>query len=318
MWRCVVKLLDEKLENAVAIKNILFATDFSKMSEAAFPYVTVLSLRYGSTVHLAHILPDANLLAPSPVDPVLFGAIYEQAHSGAQEKIQRLSDRLHGFPHETHIRHGKISEALSEIIREQAIDLLVVGTHGRTGLGKLIMGSVAEEIFRLASCPVLTVGPRVAGIEQLIPVRHDYAPVPAQIKFHRILYATDFKPEYANTCLYATSLACEFQAEMALLHVIEDYGDRLLERPGPIDSALMQLEQLIPDNVGLRHRPDCIAEFGVPAEVILRIAEEYAADLIVLGARPGVGYISAATHFGGSTVHKVVVGADCPVLTVRN
>ena len=55
-------------------------------------------------------------------------------------------------------------------------------------------------------------------------------------------YATDFKPEYANTCLYATSLACEFQAEMALLHVIEDYGDRLLERPGPIDSALMQLE----------------------------------------------------------------------------
>jgi nucleotide-binding universal stress UspA family protein len=313
-----VNLLEEKLEIVVAIKNILFATDFSEISEAALPYVTALSLRYGSTVHVAHVLPEATFVRPSPVDPVLFGSIYEQAHSGAQEKIQRLSDRLRGFPHKTHIRHGKVSDVLSGIIREQAIDLLVVGTHGRTGLGKLIMGSAAEEIFRLAPCPVLTVGPRVAGLEQVMEARRHHDLPPVQVKFRRILYATDFQPESAKTVSYATSLAREFDARLTLLHVIEDYGDRLHQRPGPIDSALRKLEELVPDDAGLRYRPEVVAEFGVPAELILQTAAEYDADLIVLGVRSAAGHLGAATHLGGSTAHKVVASANSPVLTVRS
>jgi nucleotide-binding universal stress UspA family protein len=312
-----VNLLEEKLETVVAIQNILFATDFSEVSEAALPYVTALSLRYGSTVHLAHVLPEVTFVRPSPVDPALFGSIYEQAHSGAQERIQRLADRLKGFPHETYIRHGRVSDVLSEIIREQEIDLLVLGTHGRTGLGKLVMGSVAEEIFRQAACPVLTVGPRVAGVETVMEARHYRDLPPVQIKFRRILYATDFQPESAKAVSHATSLAREFQAQMTLLHVIEDYGDHLHERPGPIDTALRKLEELIPDEAGLRYRPEFIAQFGVPAELILQTAAEYDADLIVLGVRSAAGHIGAATHFGGSTAHKVVVGANCPVLTVR-
>ena len=77
-----MNLLEEKLESVVAIKNILFATDFSEVSEAALPYVTALSLRYGSTVHVAHVVPEATFVRPSPIDPALFGSIYEQAHSG--------------------------------------------------------------------------------------------------------------------------------------------------------------------------------------------------------------------------------------------
>jgi nucleotide-binding universal stress UspA family protein len=313
-----VNLLEEKLESVVAIKNILFATDFSEVSEAALPYVTALSLRYGSTVHVAHVLPEATFVRPSPVDPALFGSIYEEAHSGAQEKIQRLSGRLRGFPHETYIRHGRVSDVLSEIIREQEIDLLVVGTHGRTGLGRLVMGSVAEEIFRQASCPVLTVGPRVVGVERVVEARHDHDVPPLQVKFRRILYATDFQPEPAKTVSYATSLAREFQARLTLLHVIEDYGDHLHERPGPIDTALRKRAELEPDDAGLRYRPEFVAEFGVPAELILRTATENDADLIVLGVRSATGHIGATTHLGGSTAHKVVVGANCPVLTVRS
>lgn len=312
-----MNLLEEKLETVVAIKNILFATDFSEVSEAALPYVTALSLRYGSTVHVAHVLPEATFVRPSPVDPALFGSIYEEAHSGAQEKIQRLSGRLRGFPHETYIRHGKVSDVLTEIIREQEIDLLVVGTHGRTGLGKLVMGSVAEEIFRQAPCPVLTVGPRVASVEQVVEARHDRDVRPVQIKFRRILFATDFQPESAKNVSYATSLAREFHAQLTLLHVIEDYGNHLHERPGPIDTALRKLEELVPEDAGLLYRPECLAEFGVPAELILQTAAEYDADLIVMGVRSAASHIGAATHLSGSSAHKVVVGANCPVLTVR-
>jgi nucleotide-binding universal stress UspA family protein len=312
-----VNLLEEKLETAVAIKNILFATDFSEVSEAALPYVKALSLRYGSTVHVAHVLPEATFMRPSPIDPALFGSIYEQAHSDVQEKIQSLSDRLRGFPHQTYIRHGKVCEVLSEIIRNQEIDLLVVGTHGRTGLGKLVMGSVAEEIFRQSACPVLTIGPRVASTEEVQEGRHDHARPPAQIKFRQILYATDFKPESAETVSYAVSLAREFQARLTVLHVIEDYGDHLHERPGPIDTALRKLEELVPAKANLRYQPEFLAEFGVPAELILHTASESDADLIVLGVQSVAGHIGAATHLGGSTAHKVVVGANCPVLTVR-
>jgi nucleotide-binding universal stress UspA family protein len=312
-----VNLLEEKLETAVAIKNILFATDFSEVSEAALPYVTALSLRYGSTVHVAHVLPEATFVRPSPVDPVIFGSIYDQAHSGAQEKIQRLSDRLRGFPHQAYVRHGKVCDALAEIIREQEIDLLVVGTHGRTGLGKLVMGSVAEEIFRQAVCPVLTVGPRVTSTQRVSEARRDHEFSPVQIKFRQIFCATDFKPNSVETVSYAVSLAREFQARLTLLHVIEDYGDRLHEHPGPIDIALRNMEELLSGDTGLRYPPELLAEFGTPAALILQTASERDSDLIVLGVQSAAGHIGAATHLGGSTAHRVVVGADCPVLTVR-
>jgi nucleotide-binding universal stress UspA family protein len=152
-----VKLLEEQINTAISLKNILFATDFSDVSEAALPYVTAMSLRYGGTVHVAHVLPEINFVRPSPIDPVSIGSIYEDAHSGAQEQMQQLSLTIKGFPHRTYVRRGKVSEVLSEIIREQEIDLLVVGTHGGTGVGKLLLGSVAEEIFRQATCPVFTV-----------------------------------------------------------------------------------------------------------------------------------------------------------------
>jgi nucleotide-binding universal stress UspA family protein len=312
-----VNIIEEQVGAAIGLKNILFATDFSGVSEAALPYVTALSLRYGSTVHVAHVLPEVTFLRPGAPDPAVMGSIYEDAHSNAQEKIQRLSDRLRGYSHKTYIRHGNVSEKVAELVGELEIDLLVLGTHGRTGLGKLVMGSVAEEIFRLAGCPVLSVGPRVPAAAQVLEARHDRALPPPRIKFHRILYATDLKPDAAHGSLYAASLAREFQAGLTLLNVIEDYGDHLEEHPGPIDVALRKLEELMANEESLRYHPEFVAEYGVPAEVILQTAAEQEADLIVLGVRPATGHLGAVTHLISSTAYKVVVGANCPVLTVR-
>jgi nucleotide-binding universal stress UspA family protein len=311
-----VNLLEEKLGNAVAIKNILFATDFSDVSEAALPYVTALSLRYGSNVHVMHAVPETTLVALGTPDPAVMGAIYEGVHSAAQEKIQRLSLRLRGYPHQTYVRHGKVSEAVADLVRGQNIDLMILGTHGRTGLGRLVMGSVAEEIFRTSPCPVLTVGPRVSSAG-VLHARHDHDLPPIQVRCRRVLYATDLKPDAAHVCSYAVSLAQGFRAHLALLHVIEDYGDHLYERPGPIEETLSKLQELVVREEDLLYRPEFVAEYGIPAEVILRTAAENDTDLIVLGARPATGNLTAATHLGASTVHKVVVGANCPVLTVR-
>src|SRR5262244_3733429 len=96
-WRRAVKLLDEKLNTAVSLKNILFATDFSEASEAALPFVEAMSLRYGGTIHVAHVLPEVSLMRPSAIDPVTIGSIYENAHSDTQEKMQQLSLCLESF-----------------------------------------------------------------------------------------------------------------------------------------------------------------------------------------------------------------------------
>src|SRR5215475_5891318 len=101
------------------------------------------------------------------------------------------------------------------------------------------------------------------------------------------------------------------------MHVIEDYGDHLHERPGPIDTALRELETLVPNRDTLRYPPEFVAEYGSAPDRILETAAESGADLIVLGVRPAIGYMGALTHFGGSTAYRVVVGAGCPVLTVR-
>jgi nucleotide-binding universal stress UspA family protein len=310
-----MRLLEERINTAISLKNILFATDFSDVSEGALPYAAAMSLRYGGIVHVAHVLPETTLVRPSPIDPVTIGSIYEDAHSGAQEKMQQLSLKIKGFPHHTYIRHGKVSQVLSEIISEHQIDLLVAGTHGRTGVGKLLLGSVAEEIFRQASCPVLTVGPRVPKLSRSLVRRHDAVVAPAKLEFRHILYATDFTPHSLAGASYAFSLAGEFRTRLTLLHVIETYGERLYDRPGPIDAALRKLEDLIPEEEDLRWAPEPIVEFGSPADRILQKAAERDADLIVLGVRSD--HIDASTHLPWATAHKVVARANCPVLTVR-
>lgn len=310
--------LAERYETEVALKNLLFATDFSAVSDAALSYVMALSLHYGSKVHIVHALPDALLLRPEAPDPAVMGSIYEGVHSPAQEKIQQLAKRLQGCPNQTYVRHGNVSNVVAEMIREHEINLLVLGTHGRTGLGRLVMGSVAEELFRRVTCPVLTVGPRVPVTAKVLESRHDHHMPPPQIKFREILYATDFKEDSATNAAYAVSLAREFQSRLTLLHVFEQFGEDLHEHPGPIDVALRTLEQLVPDREGLRYEPEFMAKYGPPAEVILQTAGEYEADLIILGVRPAINRTGPSTHFGTSVAHKVVVGANCPVLTVRN
>ncbi len=307
----------ERPLTAVAVKNVLFATDFSEASEAALPYAAAFSAHFGSQLHLTHVLPDVKLLRPGAPDPAVFGPIYEDAHSNAQDKMKRLSRRVKDLPHHTYLRHGEIPLIVSAMVQELSIDLVIAGTHGRTGLGRLIMGSVAEEILRQAACPVLTVGPNVVGasVRNLGRFERDATPAPAKIR--DVLYATDFRQQSNHAAVLAASLAATFGATLGLLHVVEDYGDHLSEEPGPVEASLKKLRDLLPEGARLDPQPEFLAQFGVPAESILQTAAERESGLIVLGARPANGHLKAATHLGAAVAHRIIVGANCPVLTVR-
>ncbi len=299
----------------LAVKNVLFATDFSPTSEAALPYAVAICRRFGSTLHTVHVLSDASLMVMTGgVDYVSMGTIYEDAQAEAKDRLDRLSERSEGISHRNYVRHGQVWKSLVSIIHENEVDLVVVGTHGRTGLGKLLLGSVAEDILRHSPCPVLTVGPKVSGrakLRDLSSRGRDLAP--PELDLRQILFATNFARNSGLAAQDAAALALEFHARLILMHVIEDYA-RLGSQPGPIEDSRHRLQELIPKNVQLQYNPELMLEFGRAPERILKIACEREADMIILGARtPEIG----TTHLPWSAAHHVIAQAHCPVLTIR-
>ena len=306
----------EQSATALSLKNILFATDFSETSESALPYATAISRHFGSTLHVAHVLSDTGLLLMTGgVDYVSMGTLYEDAITEAKEKLSHMSEGFDAIPYRTYVRHGQVWKNLAEIVSDAGIDMIVLGTHGRTGLGKLLLGSVAEDILRHAPCPVLTVGPKVSGRDRLPRLRGKERDIaPAELELRQIVFATNFAQNSALVAQTAVSLAEEFRARLTLLHVMEDYT-RLGTQPGPIEDAIRRLRDLIPMNAILQYVPETVLEFGNAYDRILKVASDREADLIVVGARAQAEV--GTTHLPWSTTHQVIARAHCPVMTVR-
>ena len=284
----------------ITLKNILFATDFSQAADAAAPIAIQIARRYGAKVYGVHVnrFDDYTAAAPNA-----WAAMAEAAEKETKEDAGRLNEQLQGVEHEVVIGEGNLWEVLSNVIQQKEIELVVVGTRGRTGFGKTLLGSVAEQILRQSPCPVLTVGPHVN------PWSDEY------VKMREIVYATDLATDTPVAAPYAISLAQENQAHLVLLHVIENPkpGD-LVDSPEGVNLKARKLQQLVTEQAGLWCEPTYIVEQGPAAEKILDVAKRRHTDLIVMGARPAKGL---ATHLNIGTVHKVVSQATCPVLTVR-
>ena len=189
---------------AISIKNILFLTDFSEPSEVALPFATSIARGYGARVYALHVFtPDPNVCgAPAKL---AIAAI----ETGEQAAKARIESQLAGLEHETIVDWSiDLWDAVQKTIGEKHIDLIVMGTHGRTGADKFFMGSVAEEIFRRSPVPVLTIGPHVRSS------------VHTGGRFHRVLFPTDFTDASLAAAPYAISLAQENDARLVLLHVM--------------------------------------------------------------------------------------------------
>jgi nucleotide-binding universal stress UspA family protein len=298
----------EKVEcgSQISMKNILFPTDFSGPSEAALPFATSIARGYGAKVFALHVYsPDPDIChAPSKVAIAAIEAEEKRAKD-------RVESQLAGLEHETIVEWNTgLWEAVEKTINANNIDLIVLGTHGRTGADKLLMGSVAEEIFRRSPVPVLTIGPGVR------------TSVHGAGRFHRVLFATDFRDAALAAVPYAVSLSQGNNARLLLLHVMrlpqERYASNQRQLELSVEEANCRLYECVPKDAQLQLRSEVLVEYGEPAERILGVAKKHGCDLIVLGVRDAAGHIGAATHLERATAHKVVAHALCPVLTVRS
>ena len=286
----------------IKLQNLLFATDFSPVAQTALSYALNLAHAYDARVYSVNVLPHMPFVEAAQPDP-------EQIRMSAKQQMTALTalESFQGLKHEELIEPGEVQAVLSKLVRDYHIDLIVIGTGGRHGLGKLLLGSVAEEVFRNAECPVLTVGPHTRPWEPS-PLRH-------------ILFVTDFGPESVHGLPYAVSLAEENRARLTLLHVAPEPGVVLpepepgalpvLDREEIVASTEKHLRDLIPEANQLWHEPEYMVDFGPPAETIVKAAAT--ADMIVLGVkRPGV----LTKHLGAGVAYQVVCEASCPVLSV--
>ncbi len=226
---------------------------------------------------------------------------------------------LAGLQHEFIVRQGyDVWAQLEKVVRQEHVDLVVIGTHGRRGLPKLVLGSVAEQIFRHADCLVLTVGPR----------SFQEAPVEGTRAMRPFLFATDFGGASLHALPYAISYANHFGTKLVLLHVVPEVPvpegfhwstpkDVTRMRENARMASLRRLDELTSRNTELTVKPQFLVEFGPPGERILQVADSLKADAIVMGLHRST-HIATATHLPWATAYEVVCGAGCPVLTVRN
>jgi nucleotide-binding universal stress UspA family protein len=290
-------------QTRISLKNILYATDFSPAAAAALPYVKGLSKQYGATVHAVHV----RLPATYPiVGPEMMPQVIEAAEEQAKFEAQGLHEMLAGIPHDVSVTEGVLWPTITDMVHEKNIDLIVIGTRGRAGIGRALLGSVAEEIFRRAPCPVLTVGPHISKDTD------------RRLEMKEILYATDFSPESLKALPYAVSLAQEHQAQLTILYVIGEQGvGELVHAENYVESTKRRLRQLVPPEANVWCEPNFRVEQGPVAKKILEVATALGVDLIVLGIDGAPGHGTTSIHLFRPTAHYVVTQAECPVLTVR-
>jgi nucleotide-binding universal stress UspA family protein len=296
-------MIATKAPARISVRNILYATDFSPAAEAAAAYAAELARRYGSKIFALHVRP---LQGYGMAPPESWPALREAWELQAKEQAGHLSRLFQSVEHESIVAEGEVWDEISKLIKQDDIDLAVIGTRGREGLGKILLGSIAEGILRRAACPVLTVGPHV----QVDAARA------TQMK--RILFATDFSPASHAAALYAISLAQENQAHLDILHVVENRKTgELVGTQELILGTVDRMRGLLPPEAELWCEPAFVVEAGDPAGLVLQSARERNSDAIVIGVKRVKSELAASDHFPWSVAHKIIAGAACPVLTVR-
>jgi nucleotide-binding universal stress UspA family protein len=286
--------------------------DFSEFSRRALERAAVLARWYEAelvALHAAPLVPFNFPLAPgvsqATLEPFDLETMASELRAFTAE-VAATCPRLQLI-----VRPGAAAPVILDLARGLGADLLVLGTHGRSGLQRLVLGSVAEKVVRQAPCPVLTVPCAVEG--------HPDKPV-----FEHVLCGVDFLETSQRAVEYALSLAEEANGRLTLLHTIEWVPDERhpthatfglnLYRQAVLTEARARLAELVPAEARDWCQVDMRVACGEPSVEILRAAAAERADLVVLGAgHPG----ALDRMLFGSTAPQVLRQAPCPVLTVR-
>jgi nucleotide-binding universal stress UspA family protein len=300
------------------IRRILCPIDFSDHSRRALDHAIAIARWYESTVTVLHVFSSAPVAAfgPGPVvvEPMVLTPV-DRDQLLADTKAFAEAERAPGVRIDAVLREGNAAREIVEQANSMTADLLVIGTHGRSGFERLLLGSIAERVLRTASCPVMTV-----------PIRLPDAVPAGPVLYKRILCPVDFSESSLHALKYAISLAQEADGQIAVLHVLAhefeyttgleyDAGmtlhDFLKEREDALQHRLHELVGSAPEFC----RAEALMTHGKPWREVLRVAAEKQSDLIVMGVQ---GRGAADLLFFGSTTQHVVREALCPVLTLRH
>lgn len=283
----------------LSLKNILLTTDLSKASRAAIPFANALAHHFDSKIYLLHVVPPV-VYPEMPLNNNTEGFYGDhgttyKTMSALMNEIERGTSKK-----ELVLRGGFFWPVTQQVIDEDHIDLVVVGTHGSGGMTRLLIGSVAEQVYRHADRPVLTVGPNVKPS--------------ATGEFSRILFATNFESHSEHALQYALGLISEYDSQLIMVHVVGEPIGVPLDMPERLLSvAELRLRAMIPPRDAPDKAPLYVLASGSPSDEIVRIAKEQAADLIVMGAKRASSF---ATHMPFGVGHTIVADAPCPVLSI--
>jgi len=294
------------------IRNVLCPVDRSDISRRALTVGAAVARWHDARLRVLEVV--AVPLPPLAVAPVAVQGLSMEVRRNLLDELDRFADpaRAFGVPVHISVEEGDVVATIVDESKTVPAEMIVIGTHGRSGFEHLALGSVAEKVLRKAKCPVLTVPPGAP------------ADPSARVPFTRIVCAVDFSHASLKGLEYAFSLAQETDAQLSVVHVIDWPDDTSL--PGTLAKAVastrrewenekrQQLRLLVPESAGTWCRPEPVLVVGRPATEILTLAKAREADLIIMGVHGRSGLDLAVF---GSTTHRVVREAPCPVMTVR-
>ena len=303
----------------IEIRRILCPIDFSDHSRRALDQAIAIARWYESTVTVLHVFSPAPVAAVGRPGGLRADGLtpVDRDQLLADTKAFAETESAPGVTIEAVVREGNTATEILEQATSMQADLLVIGTHGRSGFERLLLGSVAEKVLRKASCPVLTVPKRLPDAVPAGPVL-----------YKRILCPVDFSESSLHALKYATSMAQEADGQLTVLHVVAHEFENAADMASMVSDAGITIGSFVKQREeALRRRlqeavataPEfCSVEslitHGKPWREVLRIAAERQSDLIVMGVQ---GRGAADLLFFGSTTQHVVREASCPVLTLR-
>jgi len=290
------------------INRILWPTDLSQGASRAFPHALALADWHDAELHVVNVregAPDVqkDMAAAFPLSTGDLGNLIDA--TGAPPESVDLGDVALV---QDQIEHAAPAEALVRYADEQDVDLVVMGTHGRRGLERLLIGSVAEEVLRRAPCPVLTV--------------RDSDDAPSAWNVGSILAPVDFSEASSSAVQHSKELALTYGAQITLLHAVEEvmypsaYGMEIADVPGPdvIERVEEGLADMAREEIGYEH---VVVEsrIGYAPSTILDYVENNDVDLIVIAThgRSGIERLLL-----GSVTERVVRRASVPVFVVKS
>jgi len=299
------------MPETLKIKLILCPIDFSEFSVSAYQHALSLAEHYQAKLVAQHIVemwrhPSADFAASAGLYEEYSQALRESGNKQLQEFVENHTHD--DIQPELVVQIGVAADSIVSFTQLQKADVIVMGTHGRRGFDRLMLGSVTDRVMRTASCPVLAASKpahgSVAAGKERGHVHH----------LSRILFCADFSENSERALRYAISATAEYDAELTLLHVLEGVPSPAKTEEATA-AAADRLDKLIPPEGRKSLKIRTAVRTGKPYPQIIQLAMEAQIDLVIMGVR-GRGALDVAVF--GSTTYRVMQLGSCPVLAVHS